>query len=174
MDNSFLVYLQKIELLVFFSGYPLLYLLVVAIAGNQKGKDTVQNKLVSLLPYTYAFAGTLYLGLLCKNLYPDYSITHLSERTLHPYLTILGLSAMLFWIPALQRKRIFCFLHSLIFFFFLAKDFFIQRAGEMVDKTVLQNNMKIYTISFFMHLFLLLLFFVPVFLHKRFFYRHSS
>lgn len=174
MDNSFFAYLQKLELLVFFSGYPLLYLFVVAIAGNQKGKDTIPNKLVSLLPYTYAFAGTLYLGLLCKNLYPDYSITHISQRTLHPYLTILGLSAMLFWLPALRHKRVLCFLHSLIFFFFLAKDFFISEAGIPADKTVLRNDMKIYTMSFLLHLFLLLLFFVPVFLYRRFFGYRSS
>ncbi len=174
MDNSFFAYLQKLEMLVFFSGYPLLYLLVISIAGSQKRKNISQNKLVLFLPYTYAFAGTLYLGLLLKNVYPDYSITHISERILHPYLTIFGLSSLLFWIPALNHKRIVSFLHSLIFFCLLAKDFFIRETGIAADKTVLQNDMKIYAISFLLHVSALLFFCGLTYLYRRFLSRHSA
>ncbi len=50
MDNSFFSYLQRIELLAFFSGYPLIYTLIVFTAGNQRSKNNFISSLISLLP----------------------------------------------------------------------------------------------------------------------------
>lgn len=168
MDYDFFSYLQKLELLVFFSGYPLLYLLVISIAGRLREKDTVQSRVVSLLPYSYACMGTLYLGLLFKNVYPDYSVEHILEQIQNPYLTLLGLGSLLFWIPAINHKRVLSFLHGLFFFFLLIRDFFMQETDRVADKAMLKNDMRIYTISLLLHLLVLLMVLGLTYLYRRF------
>ena len=77
MNTSFFEYLQKLELMVFFSGYPLLYTIIFFIAGSKPLRNNFKERIVSLLPLSYALVGTLYLGLQLKNLYPDYSIENI-------------------------------------------------------------------------------------------------
>ena len=62
MGNNFFAYLQQLELMAFFSGYPLLYAIILFFAGNKQPKNNFKNRMVSVLPYAYALIGTLYLG----------------------------------------------------------------------------------------------------------------
>ena len=146
MDTSFFDYLQQLELIAFFSGYPLIYALIVVFAGKNQSKRSFKNKLVLLLPFAYALVGTLYLGLQLKNLYPDYSIENIKQIFQGSYLKIWGILSMLFWIPVFSRKTIFSLLHSLIFFFLLGKTLFLYlfKATEQIN---ISNEMKIYTDS---------------------------
>ena len=118
MGDSFFAYLQLLELMVFFSGYPLLYAVIVLFAGNKSSKNNFKSRLISILPFAYALVGTLYLGLQLKNLYLNYTFGNVKQMMLHPYLMIWGLLSLFFWIPALSRKRQLTLIHSLVFFFF--------------------------------------------------------
>src|SRR5437588_2864988 len=124
MDNSFLAYLQRLELIGFFSGYPLIYTISLFIAGNQRLKNSFISRIMPLLPFSYALVGILFLGLELKKLYPNYSLEHIKQVVEHPYLVIWGLLAILFWIPALSRKTFFSLIHSLVFFFLIISDIF--------------------------------------------------
>ena len=150
MDGNFFSYIERLELLAFFSAYPLLYALINVIAGNSTRK--VLKKIPSLLPYTYALVGTLYLGLRLKNLYPDYSFENIRSSVQHPVLTIWALFSILFWIPALTRKPVISLLHSLVFFFFLLKDILSQLFTSGADKNIIKNDMKLYTDSLILNL----------------------
>jgi hypothetical protein len=152
MDNIFFAYLQRLELMAFFSGYPLLYVVTLFIAENQQLKNNFKSRIVSLLPFAYALVGTLYLGLQLKNLYPDYSIENIKLTMQQPYLKIWGLLAILFWIPAIAKKPILSLLHSLVFFFFLVRDLFLQLSASSADKNIVRNDMKIYTDSLLLNL----------------------
>ena len=160
MENSFFAYLQQLELMTFFSGYPLLYTLILSIAGNKKPLNNFRNRMIKVLPFSYAMVGTLYLGLELKNLYLSYSLGNVKQIMLHPYLMIWGLLSLLFWIPAISKKKELSLIHSLVFFFFLVKDV-ISQLGSSADKYMLGNDMRIYTISLLLNLgafiFLLLL-----------------
>lgn len=162
MENSFFAYLQQLELMTFFSGYPLLYTLILFIAGNKKLRDNFRNRMIKVLPFSYALVGTLYLGLELKNLYLSYSLGNVKQIMLHPYLMIWGLLSILFWIPAISKKKELSLIHSLVFFFFLVKDVISQLGSS--DKYMLGNDMRIYTISLLLNLgaffFLLLLSFL--------------
>ena len=70
MDDSFFAYLQQLEIMVFFSGYPLVYALVIAAAGKKPATNSIGHKAVSVLPFAYALVGTLFLGFQLKKLYP--------------------------------------------------------------------------------------------------------
>lgn len=144
MEDTFFAYLHRLELLAFFSGYPLLYAVIVFIAGKERSKTTIKGRIVSMLPYGYALVGSLYLGLQLKNLYPDYSFKNIELTMEDPFLISWGLLSILFWIPTLSKKPVLSLLHSLIFFFFLARDLFFHSFYQ-VDKMVVRNNMNIYT-----------------------------
>lgn len=147
MDNSFFVYLQQLELMAFFSGYPLVYAFTFFYAGNRQEKNNFKSRLVSVLPFAYALVGTLYLGLQLKNLYPDYSVENIKSTIPQPWLMWLGLLAVFFWIPFLSKKAIASLVHSLIFLSFLLRDLFLQLSASTPDYNIIRNDMRIYSIS---------------------------
>jgi hypothetical protein len=157
MDNSFFAYLERLELMAFFSGYPLLYAITLFLAGNRQLKNNFKSRIVSLLPFAYALVGTLYLGLQLKNLYPDYSIGNINLAMQQPWLITWGLLSIFFWIPALGKKPVLSLIHSLVFFFFLVRDLFFHSFHLSAGKNVLRNDMKIYTDSLLLNLGALIL-----------------
>ena len=146
MGNSFFEYIQQLELLAFFSGYPLLYAVILFIAGNKRSKNNFKSRMVLALPFAYALTGTLYLGLQLKKLYFNYSSGNVKQMMHLPYLMIWGLLSILFWIPSVSKKKVLSLIHSLVFFFFLLKDIILQFASS-ADENILKNDMRIYTIS---------------------------
>lgn len=156
MDQSFFSQIEKLELLGFFSGYPLVYAFTWLLAGSSNGSK-LKKWLVPVLPYAYALVGTLYLGLLLKNAYPNYSVeTVLGENGIS-FLRIWGLSTILFWLPVLSRKVIFSLFHSLVFFYLLLKDLFVYLFSKTADKQFIKNDMKVYTDSILLTIVALLL-----------------
>ena len=119
MDDSFFLYLDRLELMAFFSGYALIYLIIRSLGDAERIKKVTEINISSLLPYAYALVGILYLGLQLKNLYPDYTWANIAANP-EPYLKIWGLLSILFFIPVLNKKIVLSLLHSLVFFFFLA------------------------------------------------------
>ena len=151
MGDSFFAFIQQLELMAFFSGYSLLYAIIVVFAGDRAPGNNFKNRLVPALPLSYALVGTLYLGLQLKNFYLSYSSGNIIQPIHHPYLMIWGLLSILFWIPLFRKKEIFTLLHSLVFFFILVKDISMQIFSS-VDENILKNDMKIYTVSFLLNL----------------------
>ena len=152
MDRNIFSYMQQLEMLAFFSGYPLIFYLVRFVVHNRSFKSRRGPEIVSILPYAYALVGTLYTGLLLKNLYPDYTLENIHSRIPNPYLVIWGILSILFWLPAMARKQIFSILHSLVFFFFILRDLFFQLLGLRHDSSIIKNDMSMYTTSIFLNL----------------------
>lgn len=148
MEENIVAYIERLEMMAFFTGYPLIYSIVKAFSVKQKRITQVSSihKTGKLLPYAYALAGTLYLGLVIKNLYPEYSLKNITDQFQYSYLKVWGLTSLLFWIPFLSRKTYMSLLHSLVFFFFLIKDIFIHITSGS-ETEIIKNDMKIYTDS---------------------------
>lgn len=144
MGNEMIAYLERLELLAFFSGYPLIYLIVLSLAGNKSTRSPNKSKLVSILPLAYAITGTLYWGLQLRNLYPDYTFEHIKSEIQYPVLMIWGLISIIFWLPLFRKKVIISLLHSLVFLFLLLKTIYLQFSSTTADKDVLKNDMKVY------------------------------
>ncbi|MCZ2458418.1 MAG: hypothetical protein LC128_02235 [Chitinophagales bacterium] len=105
MNNDFLQYIDRLVLLAFFSGYPLAYAIVSVLFNDKKIKQLRFPAVVrSFLPYSYALCGTLYLGLVLKDLYPSYSIETFVNFFDHSFLKIWALFSLLFWIPLFSKK----------------------------------------------------------------------
>ena len=163
MENSFFAYLQQLELMAFFSGYPLLYALIFFVAGNKQSGNNFKKRIISALPFVYPILGTLYLGLQLKNLYPDYSFQNIKLTMQKPWLITWGLLSIIFWIPMLGKKTILSLIHSLVFFFFLARDLFLQLSASS-DNSIIKNDMNVYSNSLLLNtgifVFILLLSFL--------------
>jgi len=172
MGNSIFVYVQQLEMLAFFSGYPLMYYVVRYLFLHTSLKNLRGAATLSILPLAYALIGTLYLSLQFMNLYPDYTMANIRNRIQQPYLVIWALMSVLFWIPALARRQLWSVYHSLIFFFIIVKDLFFQITGFSTDRNILSNDMKVYSASIVLNfaafIFLVLLSFLPPFRKKNF------
>ena len=166
MDDSFFLYLDRLELMAFFSGYALIYLIIRSLGDAERIKKVTKINISSLLPYAYALVGILYLGLQLKNLYPDYTWVHIAAANPEPYLKIWGLLSILFFIPALNKKIIVSLLHSLVFFFFLAKDIALHFI-QSTEKDVVKNDMNIYTISLLINIAAFIFVLLVYFLYTR-------
>jgi len=110
--------------MAFFSGYPPVYTVIVFIVGQPRLKNKFLRKIGALLPLGYALVGTMYLGFELRKLYPDYSYENIKQTCQLPLLTVWALLSMLFWIPAISKRRIFSLIHSIVFLFFLVRDLF--------------------------------------------------
>lgn len=147
MDSGFSAYLQQLELLAFFSGYPLIYLFARVVAGNAAAGKNFTYRIFTLLPFAYALVGTLYLGYLIRNLYPDYSLSNILLSIPLPYWTAWSLLSILFWLPVLKKKPVLSLFHSLPFFLLLAYDLYQHATAPQPDNSIVRNDMKIYTDS---------------------------
>jgi hypothetical protein len=152
--------------MAFFSGYVLIYLIIRSLGDAERIKKVTKINISSLLPCAYALVGILYLGLQLKNLYPDYTWAHIAAANPEPYLKIWGLLSILFFIPALNKKIVLSLLHSLVFFFFLAKDIALHFI-QSTEKNVIKNDMKIYTISLLINLAAFIFTVLVYFLYTR-------
>jgi hypothetical protein len=146
LDPDIFMYIEQMELMAFFAGYPLVFAIVRFLADEFRNSRVGWiRKLPALLPYAYAFTATLYAGMVLNSMYPHYSAGLLREQFSAHYLRIWGVFAVLFWIPAFSKKPIFSVLHSLVFFFFLLKDVFMHISTTADGR--ISNDMKIYSIS---------------------------
>jgi hypothetical protein len=150
MGNDLFSYFDRLELMAFFAGYPLIYTIILFLAGDQSTRTVIKKKLVAILPVGYALVATLYAGLQLKNLWPDNSWSAIPLLIQNSFLKIWGLLAILFWLPLFRKKPVFSLLHSLVFFFFLVKD--LLQHGSSPDNGVIKNDMKIYTDSLLLNL----------------------
>ena len=103
--------------------------------------------IISILPFSYALVGTLYIGFQLMNLYPDYSIDNVTRHIQLPYLCLWGLLSILFWIPAIAKIHSISLLHGLVFFFIIGKDIFLELTGKLKDHHLVRNEMIVYTTS---------------------------
>ncbi|MBN8857850.1 MAG: hypothetical protein J0H29_05655 [Sphingobacteriales bacterium] len=168
IDGSFSSYLQQLELIAFFAGFPMLYAAASVISGSSLSRNKYGTKLVSFLPYSYALVATLYFGLQIRTQYDYYSPGITSGQFHLPLTVIWGLLANLFWIPALAKKPVLSLLHSSIFFFPVVKDIFLQITTNEVDRNIVSNDMKLYTLSLIINIAALAVVFLVSFLYRWF------
>ncbi len=171
MGSNIFSDIQQLEVLAFFSGYPLIYFLVRILTRNTLLKNSKRAELISILPFAYALTGTLYLGLQLKNIYPDYTIENIKHRVQQPWFQIWGLLSIIFWMPAIPKRQVLSLLHSLVFFLIIVKDLLFQFTGFIRDHDMIKNDMRLYTVSIFLNLvtYIFLFLFIWLFpIHKKY------
>ena len=146
MDNNLFAYIDLMLLLLFFSGYPLIYVLIKTV-GNLKPVNSYFGKDISfVLPYAYALTGLLYSGFLISNLFPIRSFEQFRSASELPFLQIWAFCSLLFFIPLFNRKPVISLLHSLVFFFFILRDLVSYVSGT-TEIEVIKNDMRVNSYS---------------------------
>ncbi len=168
MDNSFFAYLQLLEIMAFFSGYPLVY----AFVQVSLGKKIMANNFVarvgpSALPYSYALVGMLFLGFQLKKIFAAFAIDHAAVSIQQPWLMLWALLAMLFWVPYVAKNTVLSLLHSLVFFLYLVWETFLKRNQPSDFGNMLQNDVHVYTSSLLLNFFSLCLILLAAFFYQK-------
>lgn len=146
LEQNFFIYLEQLELLAFFSGYPLLFLLVYTLANGKQTRGLFLRKQHLLLPFGYAVTGLLFMGLQIKKAITDVQAGNTVFAWQNHSLFIWGCVTILFFIPWLNKKPWLSFFHSLVFFLLIVKDLFQWFSGTG-DQLMLNNDMQLYTKS---------------------------
>ncbi|MCX6207739.1 MAG: hypothetical protein NTZ19_15965 [Bacteroidetes bacterium] len=161
MDNSFVAYLQLLEILAFFSGYPIIFLLVKYF-DQFPGLKSITKILFQSLPFSYGLIGLLFLGFEIRNAYPEFDIAHFQ----HPYLIFWGILSLLFLVPKLINQSSWSLYHSLVFLLIMIKNVFETYQLDSSHSQI-KNYMNIYSISLGFNLAILLLAFLSKILLQR-------
>ena len=150
--NELMSLAERLEMLAFFAGYPLVFYVINFFAGKTLRRSVYKNKGIYLFPLAYALLGSLYWGLQFRNWYPDYQIKIIVGNTHYIYSKIWALLAIIFWVPFFFKRPFLSVFHSLFFFFSLLRDAFAQLLFHDQDIYTLRNEMKVYTVSLLLNL----------------------
>lgn len=147
--NDFFAYLEKLELIAFFAGFPLIYFLVVSYKNQLlSSKYAFPKQIPGNLKYGYALTVLLYVGMKVYQQVGNPDGFHLSNLYIgeNRYLIIWAFAGLIFWLPFLKSKPILALLHSLVFFFLFLLFIYLYIKGE-ADKAVVTNSTQLYFYS---------------------------
>jgi hypothetical protein len=171
VGDNLIDYIEKFELLIFFSGYPLVYSLVYFIHGQSgKKQNAMLLRVPSLLPFAYALTASVFLSFWLREKILEQQIQNFQPHDQISYIRAWGLAAVLFWIPVFNKKPYYSLLHSLVFFFIFFKDL-VTGIHSVGGREIIRNEMKIYTISLALNITTLILVFLVSAIIKKMFPR---
>ena len=151
MDSDIFKYLARLEIMVFFAGYAILYAIVYFLGSEfRKKPKAIISLLQELLPYGYAVTSTLFLGFIIKKIYIGYELGVPITKLDHPGLIVFGLSAVLFWLTPIRKFAVLSLIHSLVFFYFIPRDIVLNYSIKQGNDLV-KNDMSILTTSLLLH-----------------------
>ena len=159
MGNDLFAQLEKLEVIVFFAGYSMLYLLIALGTDVSKGKikryfiDTL-----AILPMGYALSGALFVGWILKNWYGETQLGADPMSFQLSTLRLVGLLSLLFWIPIFRKYALLSLCHSLFFFTLIFRDWYAYLSGDL-QREVMLNDRNIFIVSLLLN-FVLVVFII--------------
>ena len=159
---------------IFFSGYPLIYILLYFIHKKKSMYHSGAEKIFSMLPLVYAFVATCFWILMIYTGRMNFVIERIASAAPSAIVILYSFSALLFWLPALRRKAYGSFLHSLPLFML---PFFnmLNRVSrhKIVDHDYIVTLFRIYTAGFITYIIaIIFLMAVKWLLSKTFLLKH--
>jgi hypothetical protein len=152
MIDSFIAYIERLELMAFFSGYPLIYALAHFMAGTGLAKkNQFSILLLRSLSTGYALIGSLFFLFWIREMSIRSGIRNIDVAFSLSPLKAWALLAVFFWIPSIAKRPVYSLIHSLVFFFILFKDL-LTGIGSGTGIEIIANDMKVYTISLILNL----------------------
>jgi len=154
MGEGFIAYIERIELIGFFSGYPVVWLLLNRMLKRRFSLHALSMRIRSALPAVYPVLATLYTAMLIKSLYPYYTVQNLLNIFSITPLRIWAITALIFWLPYLQKRISILLLHSAVFFGLLCYDVWANIRNHS-NLEMLQNDIRIFGISILLSIVIL-------------------
>ena len=161
MGADLQTFIQRLELLGFFAGYPLLYALVSVISGYRSGASGGggdRAKLPALLPTAYASVGALFLFYLLWQAARSGSFGILALRA-------WGIGAILFWLPRWRKFPVYSLLHSLVFFGLMVSDM-VTGFSTLSGRDQVANDIRVISLGFVLNATVFALILLVVFIRR--------
>ena len=155
--NNFFTYIDKLELIAFFSAFPLFYFLIISFYTKPlTAKFKFLKSIPTLISNTYATMTVLYMGmklnqLYLQNTFATIQIQYLTTIFILKCWTVFG---FLFFFNFFRTKPLIALAHSSIYFLILFIDFF-QYYNRQIDIEVFHNEMRLYIIGFIAYITIL-------------------
>jgi hypothetical protein len=138
-------YIEKLELVAFFSAFPLIYLIARVISTQLSFNKKWLLNLYYNISLAYAITTLLYTGMKLNQVYQNHFFAF-DFYNFNTYLKIWSLLGLLFFIPFFRRKMSWTFIHSLPFLGLIIFDFFAFYKSQ-TGVEVLHNEMRLYFVS---------------------------
>lgn len=143
--NDFFIYLEKIELIAFYGGFPLFYFVIYFISTELSFRKAWLKKLPQLLPATYAFSTLLFVGMKIDQWIRNHG-AHFNFHNYLFYFQAWAFLGLLFFANYFRTKTVWVILHSIPFVALIIFDFIAYYQGHL-QVELLHNEMRLYTLS---------------------------
>ena len=143
--QDFFSFFWWIYFCIFFSGYPLVFILFYFISKRKSMHHTVAEKNFLMLPLAYALIATCFWLLMIFAGRMDFVVQRISSATPSALVILYSFSSLLFFLHAFRGKTFRCFLHSLPLF--MLPFYYIFGRGnraELIDQEDILNLIRIY------------------------------
>lgn len=156
--QDFFSFFWWIYFCVFFSGYPLIYILLYFIGKRKSMHHAVAKRIFPLLPLAYAFVATCFWLLMIFTGRMDFVSQRISSAAPSALIVLYSFSSLLFFLPAFRRKAFWCFLHSLPLFVLPVYYIFSRGSkNKIVDSDDILNLIRIYAAGFIIYIIVMIL-----------------
>jgi len=137
---------------IFFSGYPLMYVLFYLMRKN-KSMHLPLEKILSLLPLSYAFVATCFWILMVYTERLNFVVERIASVAPSALVILYSLSALLFWLPAFRQNIKLSFLHSLPLFLLAPLNMLLTSLRhKIVHHDYISALCRIYTAGFLIYI----------------------
>lgn len=135
--NDFFIYIERLEFIAFFTGVPLLGIIIFFVIGKRERGMVLLH---TILPITYAMLSVLYLGMKMYQHGLNMGDWLLQGSLLHILLKGWAISASLFFIPAFRKRwKGVSHYHALVFYGIMLNDL-IQANRQVLSAELLRNE----------------------------------
>jgi hypothetical protein len=142
--NDFFVYIERLELIAFFTGIPLLGIVIFLVIGKRKMGITLLH---TIIPLTYATLSVLYFAMKIYQHGLDIGNWLVQGTLLHNLLKGWAISAILFFIPAFRKRwKGLSHYHGLVFYGILLNDL-IQTNWQALSAELIRNEWLLQALS---------------------------
>ena len=151
--NDFFTYIEKLELVAFFAGYPLVYFFILLLSNTSFIKYSLREGLIKGLSNAYVIVVFLYIGMKLNHTYNEFNGQGISWNYNHLnfYLKTWAFLGVLFLFRPFKSKPVLLLLHSLVFFIIVAIDILLFM-NHKIQIEVVHNEMRLYFLSVLLHL----------------------
>ncbi|HEX5152188.1 MAG TPA: hypothetical protein VFW07_12125 [Parafilimonas sp.] len=138
---------------IFFSGFPLIYLLFHLIATKKNFNKTIVEKIYPLLSLSYVLVNSFFWILTLLTGRINFVFEKMATSVPAALVIAYSLTGLLFWLPALRRNNMLSFIHSLLLFLLPPlKMLFDKLMHRVVPHDYIITLLRIYTAGLLVYL----------------------
>jgi hypothetical protein len=168
--NNLFTYIDKLELIAFFSAFPLFYFFLIAFYSKPLVmKFKWLKSTPEIISIVYATISLLYVGMKLNQWYEQILIGPI-QYDIYSYIFIVkcwSIFGLIFFFKSLRSKPMLALAHSSIYFIILLIDFF-QYYHHQYDIEAFHNEMRLYFIGLLAYLIISFVFFLATYLRFKF------